>query len=77
VRCPKLDDRKRRNLSSPFVQTRSPATTEAKAIAGAPELSWQVRQWHQPASNGSLLSSKRTAPQAQPPVREGPGMARG
>src|SRR3982750_1179386 len=28
----------------------------------APEFSWQVRQWHQPASNGSLLSSKRTVP---------------
>jgi hypothetical protein len=29
----------------------------AKAIAGAPLLSWQVRQWHQPQSNGLLFSS--------------------
>lgn len=26
-------------------------------IAGAPELSWHVRQWHQPASHGALFSS--------------------
>ena len=37
-----------------LVQTKSPSGTLAKTIAGAPLLSWQVRQWHQPQSNGSL-----------------------
>jgi hypothetical protein len=36
---------------------RSPAGTVAKTIAGAPEIRWQIRQWHQPQSKGSLASS--------------------
>jgi hypothetical protein len=43
--------------SAPEEATQSPRITLAKAIAGAPLSSWQVRQWHQPQSNGSLLSS--------------------
>jgi hypothetical protein len=38
-------------------------------MAGEPLNSWQVRQWHQPASDGSLLSSYRTLPQRHPPER--------
>ena len=45
------------HLSAPLVQAKSPSATLAKTIAGAPLLSWQVRQWHQPQSNGSLFSS--------------------
>src|SRR5437868_6290612 len=55
--------------SSPDVATQSPRLTLAKAMAGAPLLSWQVRQWHQPASNGAEASRKRTVPHMQPPVR--------
>jgi hypothetical protein len=29
----------------------------ANGIAGAPPNSWQVRQWHQPQSNGALPNS--------------------
>jgi hypothetical protein len=65
-RLPKLELRIQRG--SPLVQTKSPTGSPAKAIAGAPLLSWQVRQWHQPASKGSLFNSKRTAPQRHPPV---------
>jgi hypothetical protein len=39
---------------SPCSIRQSPVRTLANAMAGAPLLSWQVRQWHQPASNGSL-----------------------
>ena len=46
-----------RTLSAPLVQAKSPSGTLAKTMAGAPLLSWQVRQWHQPQSNGSLSSS--------------------
>ena len=54
---PKLDDGTDFTLSPPLVQTRPPSGTLAKTMPGAPLLSWQVRQWHQPQSNGSLLSS--------------------
>jgi len=54
--------------SAPCRASQSPLFTLAKAIAGEPLFSWQVRQWHQPASNGALCSSKRTVPQRQPPV---------
>jgi hypothetical protein len=37
-------------------------------MAGDPLLSWQVRQWHHPASDGSLFSSKRTLLHMHPPV---------
>jgi hypothetical protein len=57
VRWPKLLERMVRIAPSPLVRTQSPSFTLAKAIAGAPLLSWQVRQWHQPQSNGSLASS--------------------
>jgi hypothetical protein len=40
----------------PCSTTKASAGTEAKAMAGLPELSWQVRQWHQPASVGALAS---------------------
>jgi hypothetical protein len=38
--------------SPPLSMTKSSDSTLANAIAGLPELSWQVRQWHQPASKG-------------------------
>ena len=58
-RWPKSLDLTRRG--SPLLDpTSRPTATLAKAIAGAPLLSWQVRQWHQPASNGALAS--RSAP---------------
>ena len=56
-RWPKLDEATDFTLSAPLVQTKSPSGTLAKTIAGAPLFSWQVRQWHQPQSNGSLVSS--------------------
>jgi hypothetical protein len=40
----------------------------ANTVAGEPLFSWQVRQWHQPASKGSLPRLKRTVPQRHPPV---------
>ena len=55
-------------IVAPEVATQSPRLMQANACAGAPLLNWQVRQWHQPQSNGSLLSSKRTAPHMHPPV---------
>jgi len=57
VRWPKLDDGTDFTRSAPLVQARCPSGTLAKAIAGAPLVSWQVRQWHQPQSNGALWSS--------------------
>jgi hypothetical protein len=51
------------------VATQSPAYTLEKAMAGAPLLSWQVRQWHQPASNGALANRKCTAPHMHPPIQ--------
>jgi hypothetical protein len=56
-RWPKPDEETRFTLSTPLVQTKSPSGTLAKTIAGAPLLSWQVRQWQYPQSKGSLLSS--------------------
>ena len=56
-RVPKLLDRKRFTTSSPPVKTKSAAATVEKTSAGAPELSWQVRQWHQPVSQGALFSA--------------------
>jgi hypothetical protein len=44
-------------LPAPDVTRQSPRGTQAKAWAGVPLLSWQVRQWHQPQSQGSLASS--------------------
>ena len=41
----------------PAVDEDNLAGTLANTIAGAPLESWHVRQWHQPQSNGSLLSS--------------------
>ena len=64
----KLDDLTERILSPPLVHTRSPSGTLANTMAGEPLLSWQVRQWHQPQSKGSLLSSYVTAPHMHPPV---------
>jgi len=57
LRWPKLDEGTDRTLSAPLAQISSPAGTLANTIAGAPLVSWQVRQWHQPQSNGSLCSS--------------------
>jgi hypothetical protein len=56
-RCPKLLERTLRSESAPEITTQSPRLIEAKGWAGVPLLSWQVRQWHQPQSNGSLVSS--------------------
>jgi hypothetical protein len=56
-RCPKFDEEMDFTLSAPWVQTKSPSGTLVKTMAGAPLLSWQVRQWHHPVSKGSLLSS--------------------
>jgi hypothetical protein len=57
IRWPKLDEGTDFTLSLPLVQVKSLSGTLAKTMPGAPLLSWQVRQWHQPASNGALLSS--------------------
>jgi hypothetical protein len=38
-------------------------------MAGEPLLSWQVRQGHQPTSNGALDNRKRTVPHRHPPVQ--------
>jgi hypothetical protein len=56
-RWPKLDHAADFTVSAPSVQLKSPSGTLANTIAGAPLFSWHVRQWHQPQSNGSLLSS--------------------
>jgi hypothetical protein len=56
-RCPKLEDFTFRTSSALWVQARCPSGTLANAIAGEPLTSWQVRQWHQPQSNGSEASS--------------------
>jgi hypothetical protein len=53
-RRPKLLDSKVRTESAPFTKAKSPDGTVVKAMAGAPDTRWQVRQWHQPVSKGSL-----------------------
>jgi hypothetical protein len=56
-RRPNELDSNDRTRSAPSVNSKCPAGTVAKTIAGAPETNWQMRQWHQPASNGALLSA--------------------
>ena len=42
--------------SAPASITKSSTGTLLNTIAGAPLIRWQLRQWHQPVSNGSLVS---------------------
>src|SRR5262245_49523630 len=57
-----------RIASSPEVTRTDPGTTTAWADAAVPVRRWQRVQWQYVAPVGSSSTSKRTAPQRQPPV---------
>src|SRR3954453_19973181 len=65
-----------RRRSSPCRIRTEPGVTTALADAALPVRRWQRVQWQETARTGGSVSSKRTAPQPQPPVRGVPDMGR-
>src|SRR3954469_12091898 len=65
-----------RRCSSPDTTRTEPGATRPVAPAAAPVRFWQRVQWQYKAVVSGSSTSKRTAPQPQPPVRgSSPGMA--